>query len=377
MANLSVEFCGIPFKNPLVLASATPTQSGLNMVKGAQAGAAGLVPKTLCSDMSICASPHDGMRYFVYKHNGSPIGMLNHEMYSMKELDEWLKEDLPAARKTGAVMQISIAAMPTHAKTAQLAKIVAQSGYADIIELNPSCPMPSDYMPLRQHNAFGDQLKAARDATDLPITVKLSPNTYDMVESAALCKELGANGLTIGNTITAFAGVDIETGRPIQNCYGGYSGHAIRPVIMKHLSDVARHVDLPISATGGVNSYKEVVEYIMLGASTVQICTAVMFHGFEVISAILNDLNAWLDKKGYASVSDIKGQALKDIVDFEIAAKNPVKYAKIDQAKCSKCGACEKTCFYQAIEKHQVDQQKCGSCGLCAQLCPKKAITLG
>ena len=162
--------------------------------------------------------------------------------------------------------------------------------------------------------------------------------------------------------------------------YGGYTGPAIRPIIMRKLSEVARNVDIPLSGVGGVGSYRDVVEYIMLGATTVQLCTAVMWNGYGQITKILKDLDAWMDQKGYKSFDEIRGIALKDITTVEKLAEMPPLFAEIDADKCTGCGLCKRSCFYRAIEKQgdvcAADKSKCDGCGLCAQLCPAKAITL-
>ena len=224
------------------------------------------------------------------------------------------------------------------------------------------------------------QIEAGKSVAKVPFTVKLTPNDCDLVEVATVAKEAGADGLTISNSIRSFAGVDIETGHPYLRSYGGYTGPAIRPIIMRKLSEVARNVDIPLSGVGGVGSYRDVVEYIMLGATTVQLCTAVMWNGYGQITKILKDLDAWMDQKGYKSFDEIRGIALKDITTVEKLAEMPPLFAEIDADKCTGCGLCKRSCFYRAIEKQgdvcAADKSKCDGCGLCAQLCPAKAITL-
>ena len=175
------------------------------------------------------------------------------------------------------------------------------------------------------------------------------------------------------------AGVDIDTGKPYLRAYGGYTGPAIKPIIMRHLSEVARNVDIPISAVGGVNSYREVIEYIMLGATTVQLCTAVMWNGYERITKIVNDLNQWMDEKRYESFDQIRGIALGDITTVEELAKLPAKHAVIDKNTCTNCGMCQRICMYRAIGERDgarwADSAKCDGCGVCQQLCKFGAIT--
>jgi dihydropyrimidine dehydrogenase (NAD+) subunit PreA len=382
VADLRVNYAGVEFKNPLVLASATPGWDGEGMRLAAEAGIGGVVPKTIGPQQDWAAHPCNGRLHLV-RHGGKPIGMVNLELFTTKSREAWIEHDLTIAKKGGAVMQISILAMPNPEETAELVEQIQNTGMADLLELNVSCPMPASTVGMhigKSAELTYKQAKAAKSAAKIPLTVKLTPNVADMVEIAQAVKEAGGDGVTISNSIRSFAGVDIETGLPLLRGYGGYTGPAIKPIIMRHLSEVARSVDIPISAIGGVMSYKEIVEYIMLGATTVQTCTAVMWNGYSIIPRLLKDLENWMDKKGYKSLDEIRGIALPHITTVEELAKMPAKYAGIDPETCTNCGKCEKVCFYRAIspgeESYVVDKSKCDGCGLCAQWCPIDSIIL-
>lgn len=382
MANLEVNYCGVKYRNPLVLASATPGWDGEAMRRAAEAGIGGVIPKTIGPKQDWAAHPRNG-RMVLHRFNGKPIGQINMELFTTMTREQWVTKELQIAKSGGAVMQLSILAMPEPDDTAKLVEEMQATGMVDLFELNVSCPMPASTVGMhigKSADLTYKQVKAAKSAANIPLTVKLTPNVADMVEIASAAKEAGADGITISNSIRSFAGVDIETGKPYLRSYGGYTGPAIKPIIMRHLSEVARNVDIPLAAVGGVNSYKEVIEYIMLGATTVQLCTAVMWNGYGKITQIINDLNCWMDEKGYQSFDEIRGIALKDITTVEELAKLPPKFAHIDSEKCLNCGKCEKSCMYRAISKeggvHTVRAENCDGCGLCAQLCPVNAISL-
>lgn len=382
MADLRVNYAGVEFKNPLVLASATPGWDGEGMKRAGLAGIGGVVPKTIGPKQDWAAHPCNGRLHLV-RHGGKPIGMVNLELFTTKSREAWINEDLAIAKEGGAVMQISILAMPEPEETAKLVEEIQSTGLADLLELNVSCPMPASTVGMhigKSAERTFRQVKTAKSAARIPFTVKMTPNVSDMVEIAQAAKEAGAEGLTISNSIRSFAGVDIETGMPLLRGYGGYTGPAIKPVIMRHLSEVARAVDIPISAIGGVMSFKEIVEYIMLGATTVQSCTAVMWNGYSIITKMLKDLENWMEAKGYKSLDEIRGIALPHITTVEELAKLPPKFANIDAEKCTSCGICEKVCFYRAIRagdsSYEVTQAACDGCGLCAQWCPSGAIEL-
>ncbi|WP_100065299.1 4Fe-4S binding protein [Miniphocaeibacter massiliensis] len=384
MKDLSVNYCGVKYRNPLVLASATPGQDGEGMRLAGAAGIGGVIPKTIGPRQDWAVHPRNG-RLFLYKGNGKrPIGMVNLELFTTKTRDEWIEEDLAIAKKSGATMHISILAMPNPEETAKLVEEMQATGLVDLFELNVSCPMPASTVGMhigKDANRTYAQIKAAKAVSKVPFTVKLTPNVTDMVEVAQAAKEAGADGITISNSIRSFAGVDIETGKPILRAYGGYTGPAIKPVIMRHLTEVARNVDIPISAAGGVSSYKDIIEYIMLGATTVQTCTEVMWMGYNIIPKLLKDLENWMDKKGYKSFEEIRGIALPHIATVEEIAQLPPKFATIDNDICTECDKCIKVCFYRSISKSSdgdyiVDRSTCDGCGLCEQWCPAQAITL-
>ena len=382
MANLEVNYCGVKYCNPLILSSATPGWDGEGMRLAAEAGIGGVIPKTIGPKQDWAAHPRNG-RIYMHRYNGKSIGQINMELFTTMTREQWVKQELAIAKQGGATMHVSILAMPSPEDTAALVEEMQDTGLVDIFELNVSCPMPSGTVGMhigKNPDLIYKQVKAATAVSQVPFTVKLTPNVTDNIGAAQACKEAGAVGITISNSIRSFAGVDIETGKPFLCGYGGYTGPAIHPIIMRQVSEVAREVDIPISACGGVNSFREVVEFIMLGATTVQLCTVIMWNGYSHITQIVNDLNDWMDKKGYKSFDEIRGCALKDITTVEKLAELPPKFANVDPEKCTNCGMCQKICMYRAIlekgGKRWADVNKCDGCGVCAQLCPAKAITL-
>lgn len=383
MADLHVNYCGITYRNPLILASATPGWDGKGMRLASQAGFGGVIPKTIGPKQDWAKHPKNG-RIFLYRDEGRPIGMVNLELFSTKSREEWIDRELYEAKQGGAVMHISILAMPDPDDTARLVEEIQESGMADLLELNVSCPMPASTVGMhigKSAELTYAQVKTAKSVARIPFTVKLTPNVSDMREIAKAAEEAGADGLTISNSIRSFAGVDIETGHPYLRGYGGYTGPAIRPIILRHLTETAKTVSIPISAVGGVSNFRDVIEYIMCGATTVQICTAVMWNGYDFVKKVLSDLNSWMEAKAYTSFDEIRGMALPEITTVEKLAEEPALTAVINAQKCVGCGICEKHCFYRAIEKDKngtfaADRTKCDACGLCTQFCPKNAIRL-
>lgn len=382
MADLRVNFAGVEFKNPLVLGSATPGWDGERLKQAGLAGFAAVIPKTIGPVQDWAAHPRNGRLHLV-KSGKTPIGMVNLELFTTKTRDEWIAGDLALAREGGARMFASVLAMPDPEETAGLVEEVQATGLVDLLELNVSCPMPVSTVGMhigKSPDLTYKQVKAAKSKAGVPLSVKLTPNVSDMVEVAQAAVEAGVDALTISNSVRSFAGVDVETGKPYLRGYGGYTGPAIKPIVMRHLSEVARAVKVPISAVGGVMSWRELVEYIMLGATSVQTVTSVMWNGYGAAAKILEGLNKFMDEKGYKTIDEFRGIALPYITTVEQLATEPALFAGINSDTCTNCGICDKVCFYGAIQndgsRHWVEKQNCDGCGLCAQWCPSRSIVL-
>ena len=382
MADLKVNFAGLELKNPLMLASATPGWDGKRLKDAGQAGFGTVISKTISPRDAWNTHPRNG-RMVLYRVGNKPVGMINMELFTTQPREQWLEKELLIAREGGAEVCASILAMPDPEVTAELVEELQDTGLVDFFEMNASCPMPSKDVGMhigKNAQSLYEQIKAVKRVAKLPVMVKFTHGVSDIVEVARAAVEGGVDAIAISNTVRSFAGVDIETGKPLLRGFGGYSGPAIRPITMALLAEVARSVDVPLSAVGGVSKWQDVVEYIMLGATTVQMVTSVMWKGSGIVQEILDGLAAFMDKKGYKSIEDFRGIALSSITTVEELCQEPPLKALIEQDLCTNCGTCHRVCFYEGIrwdENHTwVDQEKCDGCGLCVQWCPKKAIAL-
>lgn len=378
---LSVNFAGLELANPFILAAATPGWDGQHLVEATRAGAGAVVPKTIGPPAGWAAHPRNG-RLALVKVGKSRIGMINLELFTTKSQEEWLADDLAVAKEGGATIIASILANPDPKDTAQLARNVEATGCAEMLELNVSCPMPASTVGMhigKDPAKTKTQVLAVKEASDLPLSVKLTPNIADIGPVAAACQEGGADALSVTNSVRAFAGVDIYTGQPKLRAFGGYSGPAIRPIVQRLVIEVGQACDLPISAIGGISSWQDAVEYIMLGATTVQVATSVMWKGWDVFSRLIEGFEKFLINQGYASIEDLRGIALPHVTTTEALAQEPRRVATIDHEQCNKCGLCIRSCFYDALsldERLVVDSDKCDGCGLCVILCPVEALQM-
>ena len=358
MAKLEVSFAGVKLRNPLILASATPSWDGKHSHLGWKAGAGAVVPKSFAPPSKWAEHPRCGRMKLVH-HGGRRIGMVNIELYTTMTLQDWIDEELDKAYEDQNRIIASIVAHPSPEDTGRNARRIEETGKVIMFEINVSCPMPADkdkvgFQMGNDPEMCFRQVKAVKESVTLPVGIKLTPTTHNMVPVAQAAVEGGADFLTIGNSVRSFAGVDIRTGLPKLAAYGGYSGPAIKPIAQRHVSEVAKAVSIPISACGGVSSWEDVIEFIMLGATTVQICTSVMWHGYGYFKQLLDGLSEYMKEEDLDSLETIRGKALPHIVTIDELARRPALVAKVDADRCinltqGKCGLCGEVCFYDAI----------------------------
>jgi dihydropyrimidine dehydrogenase (NAD+) subunit PreA len=388
MKKLETEFAGVKMRNPLILASATPSWDGEHCHQAWLHQAGAIVPKTFAPPDKFAQHPRCG-RMKIIRHGNSRIGMVNIELYTTIPLEEWLKTDLEKAYQGGGCIIASVVAHPDPEATAANARTIQNTGKVAMFEINVSCPMPADqscvgFLMGNDPESCFRQVKALKKTLSLPVGIKLTPTTHNMVPMAQAAESAGADFLTIGNSVRSFAGVDIKTGVPKLPAYGGYSGPAIKPITQRHVSEVARAVKIPISACGGITTWEDVVEYMMIGATTVQICTSIMWQGYGHFQTLLKGLEGYMEAEKIESLDAIRGKTLPYITTIEEVSKRPPLVSKVDAEKCTNlkkggCELCGKGCFYGAIEfspRLKIIEKNCDGCNLCVELCPVGALRL-
>ncbi len=391
MVDLSLEVCGKIFKNPVVVSSATPTKSAYYMKKAFDAGAGGAVAKSVTTEPLL--QKYVRPRFTVLHKKGWPHVYSNYscEFLSTIGPEAWLKEMKKTkeyAEDTGAVLIGSIVGR-TFDEWGKLGKMMEEVG-ADMIELDLGCPHPRE-LHYKSSSEIGQDPEAAalvtkvvKEATTIPVFSKLTPEAVNVVTVAQAVEKAGADGITAINRFPALE-VDIETGRPLlHSTFAGVGGPWMRPITLKWIAKLARSVKIPISATNGIATWKDAVKCIMCGASTVQVCTAIMYSGkgYRVVSDIIKGMQEFMDRKGYKNINDFKGITLKQLLTFETVNREAKIWSVVDDKKCTGCKLCPNWCFYDAITfetKNKkpiatIDKRKCDGCGLCISLCPAQAI---
>lgn len=191
----------------------------------------------------------------------------------------------------------------------EVAEKLADAGAA-AIEINCSCPNVREIGLLGQDPTMVEEVtRAVKKAVRISVFTKLTPNVADIVEIAEAAKRGGAEGVTAVNTLKAMA-VDIETCRPVlANATGGLSGPALKPVALRCVWEIAERVGIPIIGCGGVSDWRDAVEFLLCGASAVQVGTAIMHYGVDIFGSIASGVEAYLRRKGFRSVEEIVGRA--------------------------------------------------------------------
>jgi len=388
MANLKVDFLGMHFPNPFMLASGPPTRTAAMIRRAFDAGWGGAVTKTILFQPSPDRQP----RLQAHRNEGRNIGMENIEVLSQLSVEQWQKDlaELKAAYPERPVWA-SLAASEK-AEWMRLSEILQETGI-DALELNVSCPHG---MPDRGMGAFigqnaeltGQVVSWVKSVAKIPVIVKLTPNVTDISFVAKAAQNAGADGLCASNSVASLNGIDLDTLDPTPSVggysiFGGYSGPGIKPIALRCVAKIAKATGLPVSGLGGVDEWADTVEFFAVGAATVQVCTSVMWRGYGFINELTTGLNGYLDKKGYPDIYSILGVALPKIVDFPSLPTNRQVQAQVDD-RCTGCLNCVISCNdsgFQAIHGTKgnpvkIDATKCDGCGLCIMVCPQNSIRM-
>ncbi|MCQ4635558.1 nitronate monooxygenase [Anaerovorax odorimutans] len=366
---MKTEFLGLRMKTPVMAAAGPWSRDGESIRRLIKAGAGAVVTESVVSDTLLDVRPriaYDGM------------GAQNIRLYSDIQIEGWERE-MEIAKSAGGVVIASISAH-TPSELAYLATKLEKFG-ADAIEISVSNPMweSLEVMASNPETVF-EMTKEVVSNVKLPVIVKLSQNTTNISSVAKAAKKGGASGVSAINTIRCILSVDIETGKPSLATYGGYSGGPIRPLGLASVATIAQTVDIPICGIGGINGYENALEYIMLGASAVQVGTAIMLRGPDALTEIIEDLQRWAEEKQIDSVARIKGKALRNLKSFDEIKIEPATSTASGVPCTADCTLCIHTCMYGAISKNDgniyVDKELCTGCGLCTFVCPAKKLKL-
>ena len=306
MADLRINIAGIQSPNPFWLASAPPTNSGYQVQRAFEAGWGGAVWKTLGDPIINTSS-----RFAAVSFNGQRVaGFNNIELITDRPLEVNLKEIYETKKRfPNHVIVASLMVEPKQEKWHEIVKRVEDAG-VDGLELNFGCPHG---MAERGMGAASGQVPAlvekqtywVKEVAKTPVIVKLTPNITDIIATAEAAVKGGADAISMINTINSLAGVDLDSWNTIPHvgghgAHGGYCGPAVKPIALHMVGECARNprITVPISGIGGMSNWQNAVEFMLMGATGVQVCTAAMHHGFRIVEDMIEGLDHYLDEKG-------------------------------------------------------------------------------
>ena len=392
--DLSINFCNVKCENPFFLSS-SPVDNCYEMcAKALETGWGGLVFKTLGFYIPTDCSPRfDALK----KESTNFIGFKNMEQISEHPLEESL-EALRKLKNNYPTKVIVASIMGQSEKEWEdLARLVTEAG-ADIIECNFSCPQMTSHemgSDIGQNPVLVKQYcQAVAKGSKLPILAKMTPNIGDMNIPAIASIEGGASGISAINTIKSITNIDLDKmiGLPIVNgksSISGYSGKAIKPIALRFIQQMRvndKLKDVPISGIGGIETWKDALEFILLGASNIQVTTAVMQYGYRIVEDMISGLSYFMEERKIDKLDDLVGIANSNIIPAEDIDRSFVIYPDIDKDRCIKCGRCYLSCFdggHQAYTYNEesreitLNKDKCVGCHLCSLVCPVQAINKG
>lgn len=386
---LASDICGIPLENPFLLSSSVVASTYDMCARAFEAGWAGACFKTICSFEIHEASPRFSA---ITGDNGSIIGFKNieqlsdHSVAENMEIFRRLKKKYPTKFILASIMG------QNEAEWEELARLCEENG-ADAVELNFSCPNMQD-------DGLGSDIgqipelverftRAAKRGTKIPVLAKLTPNVAEMSSAAEAALRGGADGISAINTIKSIIGVNPYTlvSAPAvkgKSAVGGYSGNAVKPIALRFISEIGQNPAMKgkhLSGMGGIETWRDAVEFLLMGAGSIQITTAVMQYGYRIIDDLKDGLNYYLAQMGVRSVKHLIGAGLDSIsATTDGLNRDTILFPKFNPDLCIGCGRCVISCRdggHQAIRfddrKPKLDGTRCVGCHLCILVCPTGA----
>ncbi len=382
---LTTRFCGLDFKNPIIVPAGVHGRDGPTIREVSGSGVAAVCTKTIVSRPAP-----DVLPCFVKVR----AGMLNSVFGSDKPAEYWFTDGIPEAKRGQALVIANLAGFSPE-ESAELASKAEAAG-ADLIELPTYCPHMGEILnamfpdlgypepKLTDLAPMQAAVRLIKRSVKLPVVVKLS-GTFSHIarEWARGVQEAGADGIACSDAMGPALSIDVRTGQPKlggPRGVGGLTGPAIMPITLRMVLDIAQTVELPIIGVGGVGSARDVLEYLMAGATLVGVCTAGHMNGPARYAKIIAELPELLTSLGYRSLEEVWGLTLRRIRerrDKGLAAVTGPVPAAVDPETCNGCGRCREVCAYGAVRidgKAVVVPEACIGCGLCLSVCPVEAI---
>jgi dihydroorotate dehydrogenase (fumarate)/dihydropyrimidine dehydrogenase (NAD+) subunit PreA len=397
VANLALEFCGVKFKNPVVIASIETTNSPEVIRECVDAGAGGMIIKTL-TDIEDMARLTQNSKYAILNEKNEPIKgkvgknfvFYSRSGYSSLHYTEWvpyLKELQKYAAERGSHL-IGSAGGKTVQSWVDICRTIEDCGLP-MVELNFGCPHPAMMPGVHGGSMIGQEPDVAAEVTrkvceavKIPVIVKLTPDQSRVLDVARAVKNAGASAVTATNRYTGFS-VDIETGSPRLGGPAGIGGVWAKPLSLRWVHRIYTELGMPITGSNGIYDHRDVVEFIMAGAPLVQVGSVLMLKGIKYLPKIIQGLADFMDTHGYDDIDSMLGIASRrSVKDYGDQFRKARMHSEVNHETCKnpRCTICIQTCFYDALK--QADDQvgslhnNCIGCEMCVQTCPFDSISM-
>jgi len=384
---LDIDFCGFHCENPFFLASSAVCTNYEMVARAFDAGWAGVFYKTICMQEIKEVSPRFDAVHSNAIH-GDFYGFRNMEQLSENPVDldfdilRRLKQNYPTKMVIASIMG------QTESEWMELAKMAEQAG-CDAVELNFSCPqmrmtgMGSDVGQNPELVAI--YTIVVKRAVKIPVIPKMTPNITHIIHPAMAAFFAGADAISAINTIKSVTMAnDAEVAG--KHTVSGYSGRAVTPIALRYILEMAQSTvmkGLTISGIGGIETWRDALNFIQVGCSNVQVCTAVMQYGYRIIDDLILGMQRYMAKQGVNRLEELVGSQLHRFTTPTELDRDTIIYPMIDRERCVGCGRCEISCNdggHQAISfdkdsrKPHIIGTKCVGCHLCRLVCPSGAI---
>ncbi len=386
--SLALDFCGISFPNPFCLSSSPVTNSAEMCARAFDAGWGGIYYKTLGQEQKFKVY-HPSPRLNAVQFEGNrTVGLQNVEQITDRPLVDNLK-DIEMLRKNYPDRVVCVSIMGFSPDDWGLLARMSEEAGAQLLELNLSCTQMAAEgagHKVGQVDELIEQFTAqAKGACSIPVIAKMTPNITDMVPPALAAQRGGADGVSAINTLKAISRIDLSAGAPMPTIKGhssisGFSGQSCRPIALRFIAEMAKAAELtiPISGMGGITTWADAAEFLLLGASNLQVTTSVMRFGYRIVEDLKDGLRRYLRSRGAQNVAEVVGTALDKLVDPADLDHSTEAVSVIDGDKCVGCGQCYVTCqdgANQAIALSEqriptVDEERCVGCLMCRHICP-------
>ena len=382
---LDISFCGIRCENPFFLASSAVCTNYDMVARAFDAGWAGVFYKTICMQEIREVSPRFDAMHSNATH-GDFYGFRNMEQLSENPVE--MDFDILRRLKQNYPTKIVVASIMGQVEDEwiQLAKMAEEAG-CDAVELNFSCPQ-------MKHKGMGSDVGQSPELVkeftacvkrnvNIPVIPKMTPNITHIAEPAMACVEAGADAISAINTIksvTMDSSFEVSERRTVS----GYSGRAVRPIALRYVLELAQMPKkTELSGIGGIETWRDALEFIQLGCSNVQVCTAVMQYGYRIIDDLILGLKRYMAKRGVTQLQQLVGEELPKFINPDHLDRDTIIFPKFDKELCIGCGRCQVSCsdgghqaivFDAATRTPRLVGSKCVGCHLCRIVCPTGAI---